>query len=151
MIKKKEYVVGFMFGFDKEQVLLIRKNRPEWQAGKLNGIGGKVEKDELPYNAMMREFKEEAGVENTTWTYFALLDGPDYKVYVYSSCDPQAFDKAISKTDELVYRVDTNRLGEYGVVPNLHWLVPMAKYPNDIFLATVQYYTKDKDIKATAV
>ena len=36
-----KYVVGFMFSPDKQFVALIRKNRPEWQAGKLNGIAGK--------------------------------------------------------------------------------------------------------------
>jgi hypothetical protein len=37
-----EYVVGFAFDTDG-RVALIRKNRPEWQAGRLNGIGGHVE------------------------------------------------------------------------------------------------------------
>jgi hypothetical protein len=38
-----EYVCGFMFANDFTEVALIRKNKPEWQRGKLNGIGGKVE------------------------------------------------------------------------------------------------------------
>ena len=55
-----EYVLGFAFTKDLKQVALIRKKRPEWQAGKLNGIGGKVNINEVPLLAMVREFQEEA-------------------------------------------------------------------------------------------
>ena len=34
----KQYVVGFLFADHDQQVVLIRKLRPEWQAGKLNGV-----------------------------------------------------------------------------------------------------------------
>ena len=40
------YVVGFAFSADMSRVLLIRKNRPLWMAGKLNGIGGRAEHGE---------------------------------------------------------------------------------------------------------
>ena len=39
----REYVCGFLFSPDRKKVLLIRKRRPAWQAGKLNGVGGKVD------------------------------------------------------------------------------------------------------------
>ena len=42
-----------------EQV--IKKERPVWQAGLLNAIGGHVEKGEYPVEAMQREFLEETG------------------------------------------------------------------------------------------
>lgn len=57
-----KYVLGF--AFYQDQVLLIRKTRPKWQAGLLNGIGGKVESfDENNQVAMRREFVEETGIE----------------------------------------------------------------------------------------
>jgi 8-oxo-dGTP diphosphatase len=37
------YVLGFMFSSDHSEVALIRKRKPEWQRGKLNGIGGKCD------------------------------------------------------------------------------------------------------------
>ena len=55
----KEYVVGFMFS---EEIL---KNKPDWQAGRLNGVGGKVEPNEYPDQAMVREFEEETGVRTS--------------------------------------------------------------------------------------
>ena len=56
-----EYVLGFMFNEAESKVLLVWKNRPAWQAGKLNGVGGKIEAGETPVQAMNREFAEETG------------------------------------------------------------------------------------------
>lgn len=56
-----EYVVGFMFNEANDRILLIFKNRPVWMAGKLNGIGGKIEPGETAHEAMEREFREETG------------------------------------------------------------------------------------------
>ena len=56
------YVVGYMFSPDYREVALIRKAKPEWQRGKLNGVGGKIEIGERKGIAMSREFAEEAGV-----------------------------------------------------------------------------------------
>ena len=39
----QKYSLGFVFDLPVEKVLLIEKQRPEWQKGKLNGIGGKIE------------------------------------------------------------------------------------------------------------
>jgi len=40
---KTKYVCGFLFDMAFKHVALINKVRPDWQKGKLNGIGGKVE------------------------------------------------------------------------------------------------------------
>jgi len=56
----KHYVMGFIFNKAKNRVLLVKKKRPEWQAGKWNGIGGKIDDtDESPLVAMNREALEE--------------------------------------------------------------------------------------------
>jgi 8-oxo-dGTP pyrophosphatase MutT (NUDIX family) len=87
----KHYVLGFAFSHAfnqyEKRLVLIRKNRPEWQAGKMNGIGGKIEEEDFKWNfnheatpmvvkyAMTREFKEETGVESTSdqWDYFGKM------------------------------------------------------------------------------
>jgi 8-oxo-dGTP pyrophosphatase MutT (NUDIX family) len=43
-------------------ILLIEKNRPTWQAGLFNGIGGKLEEGETAVEAMARECLEETGL-----------------------------------------------------------------------------------------
>jgi hypothetical protein len=40
--KRQDYVVGFLFRNNLSEVALIKKDRPAWQAGHLNGIGGKL-------------------------------------------------------------------------------------------------------------
>jgi hypothetical protein len=62
---KHRFVLGFVFDFEAKKVLLVLKNRPDWQTGLLNGLGGKIEADETPLEAMEREFKEE--------TYFSSM------------------------------------------------------------------------------
>ncbi len=80
-ITPQQYVCGFMFSDDFKWVAMVTKNKPAWQAGKLNGIGGKIEQTghrpddqhtELPHEAMAREFEEETGVATNPqdWTLF---------------------------------------------------------------------------------
>jgi 8-oxo-dGTP diphosphatase len=73
---KTNYVLGFLFSKDREYVALIKKSRPEWQAGLLNGIGGKIEAGESELEAMQREFLEEAGVDTRdldVWDKFRVM------------------------------------------------------------------------------
>src|SRR6478752_4549150 len=55
----QEYVLGFAFSRGGDEVLMIRKNHPEWMKGKFNGIGGKVQENESMLTAMVRECREE--------------------------------------------------------------------------------------------
>jgi len=125
------YVLGF--AFDLRHVLLIHKLRPEWQAGLLNGIGGKIQDgDQTPYHAMVREFKEESGVETTPeqWHRFAKMEfrnGIIVHCFASNTIDIHA---AKSMTDEWIMIVDEMRasLENSKVVKNLTWLIPMARY-----------------------
>ena len=63
----EKYACGFMFNQERTHVALINKLRPSWQYNKLNGVGGHIEDDESPEEAMSREFMEEAGVPDTKW------------------------------------------------------------------------------------
>ena len=42
------YCAGFLFDPEKELVVLIEKQKPAWQKGKLNAVGGKIEQGETP-------------------------------------------------------------------------------------------------------
>lgn len=118
----KSYVLGFLFN-DKEQVWLIQKTKPEWQTGKLNGIGGKVEDNEDYSDAMVREFKEEAGLNITDWKRFCVItDDEEYQIICYV-----AFSNGIPQTttDEVVGLYPANNLPN-NVLFNAYWLIPMA-------------------------
>lgn len=119
----KLYVLGFLFTNDGF-VWLIRKKKPSWQFGKLNGIGGKIEEGESPSDAMTREFKEEAGLTITDWRLFCNLgDESTYQIYCYFSFSEKV---AETITEEKVSKQYSKSLPE-DVIPNLKWLIPMAQ------------------------
>jgi 8-oxo-dGTP diphosphatase len=121
------YVLGFLFD-EWNSVALIEKNRPDWQAGKINGIGGKIEDGEDPIEAMAREFKEEAGLYVSNWENFALLESPRSKIYVFRAwTDSDILHSVKSMEDEQVVVHNTYaQLVPKNAVPNLHWLLPLA-------------------------
>lgn len=139
------YVVGFLFSNERRWVTLIRKNRPDWQAGKYNGVGGKVEVGEAVNDAMVREFYEETGVKTkwTDWKEFALLRGSgDTAVYVFKAFSTEYMSFATTKTDEKVATLRvTSTLNPYAddpMVPNLPVLIRLALM-DDVKYATLEY------------
>lgn len=83
----KDYVLGFAFD-RRGAVALICKARPDWQQGKWNGIGGHVEKGEIPSTAMAREFMEETTmrIPATDWRLCGQLHkSGEYRCAVYTA------------------------------------------------------------------
>lgn len=125
-----DMVLGFAFDRSLDRVALIRKKRPAWQAGKLNGVGGKVEPGEINSVAMSREFLEETGVRiiASRWTRFATLFGEGWTVTCFAVVTELRIE---SKTDErvILYHVSEELTGPGRIPPmisNLQWLIPMA-------------------------
>lgn len=96
----KRYVIGIAFD-DLGRVALIRKNRPQWQAGKWNGIGGHIESGEYSERAMEREFMEEAGLMIQGWRNIGALVFSEAVVDVFTITD-RAVREARTVTDEEV-------------------------------------------------
>lgn len=121
----ENYVVGFLFDEDYEEVVLIRKNRPDWQAGLLNGVGGKIEEGEDPEEAMRREFEEEAGKDHKKWDLFSHLSvkGTDIDLWFFSGV---GIENVETQTDEEIEIREVDNIRYLETIPNLDWLVPMA-------------------------
>jgi 8-oxo-dGTP diphosphatase len=122
-----EYVAGFMID-ELDRVALVIKNRPEWQKGRRNGIGGHIEPGETIEEAMVREFQEETGWASREgqWKKFATLNGEAFRVYFFVSrvsCIPHLK----TMTDEEIVATLINSLTVFNCIPNLTWLIPMAK------------------------
>jgi len=128
----KAYCCGFLFD-GENNVLLVRKNRPAWQAGRLNGIGGKVEPGENPAEAMVREFREETGlaIPLAAWREFCVLSGDngDFPYAVHFFAATASHTGFRSMTDEEIVQADADGLPPH-VLPGLRWLVPLAKDPS---------------------
>lgn len=130
---KKHYVLGFMFDEVRLNVILIRKNHPGWQAGKLNGVGGKYNPQiEDPRSAMCREFMEEAGVTSdiSEWVHAGTMSGIDWQVEVFtmSACD-SAFNAAKTMETETIEKFLVTELlsSNEEMIDNLEYLIPMCR------------------------
>lgn len=149
------YVTGFLFastpgrpaatgraaGAPFRWVALILKNRPAWQAGLLNGIGGKVEpEDDSLTCALVREFTEEAGIDTTAagWRAFARVESKRSAVHFFHGdagefASPSALPALLKDTDEPCSWHPVNTLAQPPmpelVIPSLRFLIPLAEQP----------------------
>lgn len=155
----KKYVVGFLFDKSMSLVVLIVKNRPEWQKGKLNGIGGMIDKLETPSKAMEREFLEETGlsIPEKQWEHFHSLQDELVKVYFYYAISENV-ENINSMSDEKVGLYNINYLNNFHdvkfprneTIPNLRWLIPMCLDKQHIFSESKSNITKtqvEQDIR----
>ena len=123
------YVCGFMFNEDRNAVILIRKNRPAFQKGKLNGIGGKVEQEDSDITAaMVREFFEETGVQTIAndWENFAYGSNDEFTVFFFRGSNTEYFQKAKTMETEEVGRFYIGNGVDRSAMANLQWLIPLA-------------------------
>ena len=128
--KTNEFVLGFLFNIDCTKVILIRKEKPYWQKGFYNGVGGKVQEGELPIEAIRREFREETVLDIFYWKYFGYINDSGNKISLFTSLIPtESFVKesVVNKTEEIVTEVFLDNIKNIPIVYNLHWLIPMAK------------------------
>lgn len=125
----KEYVCGFMmFG---RTVVLVEKAKPEWQKGRLNGVGGSIEDGETPVEAMVREFREETGVgtDRNDWSHRVTMSGNGWVVHFFRSRVVSPM-RIRGTEDESVCWADSTSLPG-NTIPNLRWLIPLC-FDDDI-------------------
>lgn len=123
----EKYVVGFLID-TQLNVVLIRKNKPQWQAGKLNGVGGKIEENESAYDAMVREFSEEAGIIFTSWNMYAkLTEQNKYDLFVFRGFVESVKEIEVkSMTNEIIEVHNIKNLYNEFILPSAMWLLHMA-------------------------
>lgn len=151
----KNYVAGLMFSADKTKVALVIKNKPDWQKGLLNAIGGKIETEDystkksiklISYEAaskvaMVREFEEETGVwhNNQNWELFLTMGSDvgktnDEKIQQYSEAwsvdfyrtfSDRIYDVRTKETEEIVIK-NVSDLFTLNTIDNLKWIILLA-------------------------
>ena len=127
-----QYVCGFAFAQDHEQVVLMRKLKPADQRGRWNGLGGKIESsDKSARHAMSREFLEESGVDidPDRWNVFCCYNNADGSEVFFLDCliCLEELERICSMEEEKVFILDypdcTTRID---LMDNLRWLLPLA-------------------------
>ena len=124
--------LGIIFNNDLEQVLLVHKNRPAWQKGLINGVGGKIEPGETPLDCMVRECQEETllDIKPDQWENCATIkeaqeSGQDWTIEVFVT-SYQGDQSDAQKNDHEEIEWFPNKQLPDTVISNLHFLIPLA-------------------------
>jgi len=71
--------LAYVLSRDGGSVLMCRRDRPgDQQRGKLNGLGGKLERDEDVVACIRREIREEAGIDATELRLRGTVNWPGF-------------------------------------------------------------------------
>lgn len=138
MSDQQEYVlIWCRRGNSSNETLLILKDRPQWQAGRLNLPGGKVETGETPEQAARRELAEETGYECATEPRIVgkIVDRSCIvwilKIVVFSDNEPQAR----SEETEIPQWINWDKAcKDTRLLPNLRLIVPLCMTGVDDFI-----------------
>ena len=103
-------VVGIIT--DNEEILLLKKNNPDWQKGLYNGIGGKVELNTTPLETIIKKCQEELGVNISNWIELdsEISSSGIEIVYFLTTLNENEIKKLQSQTDERAELFSINNL-----------------------------------------
>ena len=123
----KKYTVGFIFNKSHSKVLLVHKISPEWQNGKINGVGGKLEEGETSLDCIVREVREETSLKTkkNDWVLVGRIFGDDWFVDVFGATYNGKLSDAKKADKEEVEWFSVKSLPD-NVIKNLTWLVPVT-------------------------
>lgn len=107
-------------------VMLITKAKPDFQKGRLNLVGGKVEEGESFMEAAEREFKEETKITGVNFQKVGEVKGSDFYMEVFT-CEVSNIANPSGLPDEPVawYNwYDVRR--DARLMPNLRIIIPFC-------------------------
>jgi 8-oxo-dGTP diphosphatase len=135
MARALEYVLALLFTADGRELVLVRKTRPAWQAGRVNALGGKINEGEHLLDAARREVREEAGIDVEGWDEFLVWYDAEYRLHAVRAFDDAAR-AARTTEDQEVFLANVGAL-PLNVIDNLRWIIPLALDRDVAFPITV--------------
>lgn len=133
-VVKKKFVIGFIFNEDRTKVVLIEKKKDDWQKNRLNGLGGKIEENETDLEAMIREAKEESGIDIGVLGFrlFGRITYPDCVLSAFVTIkkdleQAELYLKHWISEEGIVKIYEVKDLHLYNTVHNLLWMIEMAR------------------------
>lgn len=127
------YVATMIYHEEANAFIGVHKTRgPQAIVGKVNFIGGKVERGESDFNAHIREAREEVGIHlNPNWAGEAIElqttsgDTVSFMLFTIPRGKPVP---EVPEHDDVGQKLEwvlADYLDQYDLVPNLRYLVPM--------------------------
>jgi 8-oxo-dGTP diphosphatase len=125
---------------DSVKILVVEKNKPEWQKGKYNLLGGKVEEGETPLQAAVRELKEESGLDPGEFDmpFFAgKLEGDDYDIFCYKiGVEDDELKPQAGETEKVSWQYWDSLATDPKLIPNLKIVIPLMMMGVDGWVLT---------------
>lgn len=138
----QHYVLGFAFNTPMDYVVLIQKNKPAWQKGCFNGVGGKVEPGEMPSDAMAREFEEETGIgsDGQEWNHVGKMGGEGWDCQIYTRADDSLMAATTMEEETIsVLPVEDVMNGKYKMISNIPFLIELCRDSKEVKKVTIEY------------
>ena len=149
---KKNHTTGLYnlsFVLNDQKILFLERNK-EPNKSKLNGLGGKLENQELATRSMLRELKEEAGITAIKYRLAGLLrcssTSPfsDYMIFCYLVTDFEG--QIYTKTEEgrlrWVNKSDITTENQL-IVDNIAYFLPKILDNTDLLEKSFHYDYKN--------
>jgi 8-oxo-dGTP pyrophosphatase MutT (NUDIX family) len=112
---------------DRENMLVIERKKQDWQLGKLNLLGGRIEPGESADHAAVRELKEEANVDVIMRSCLGTMIYPESLIYVIDcSFHPSANEIVSTHEGNVSWFHYPDVLHDPRLIPNLRVIIPLA-------------------------
>ena len=117
--------------YDLPDILVVHKDRPDWQRGRINLCGGRIEEGETPLEAAKRELKEEAGYDAYRCEVYGMMKDRDFTIYCVC-CESQEFENKNplprqGETEKVEWIPLEILLTDERLLPNLQVIIPLMR------------------------